>query len=406
MILLYTKSVTPRWKYTLDFVFRIREIDYQLTDDKVLFLSSAFDKFHIDSSFGALLNGSSINSEMKDMDLLSQLFFVLTRMEEYFPEKRDKLGRFTAESSWQFRQGVLDKCICDQWAVEFIKIVAHKIGKEIVVKPVELELVPTFDIDNAFAYKYKEGKRRFLSLMKDVFYRNKRRIKERNEVLSGKISDPYDSFGKILNTAKRFPVCVFWLVGDYKQPDYNISIEKNEITKLVRKLKDHLRLGIHPSFRSNKKTDLVGLEISRLEKASASEVSISRQHFLKLSFPATYQTLSKNSIAEDYTMGFADQVGFRNGTAHPFPWFDLSKNEQTTLMVYPFAYMDGTLNEYLKFSPSMAIVKIEELYNEAKKYGGQFSFIWHNETISDYGIWKGWASVFDYTLTLPSIKKK
>ena len=62
--------------------------------------------------------------------------------------------------------------------------------------------------------------------------------------------------------------------------------------------------------------------------------------------------------------------------------------------------MDGTLNEYMKLSPLEAIAKIAALYGEVAEFGGEFSFIWHNETIGNYGVWKGWSDVYDFSINL------
>ena len=137
-----------------------------------------------------------------------------------------------------------------------------------------------------------------------------------------------------------------------------------------------------------------------IEKILGKTVNESRQHFLILKFPYTYQTLINQEITEDYTMGYSDLVGFRAGTARPYRWFDLIKNEITNLTIHPFAFMDTTINQSLKLSPSQAILKIEALFKEVKEFGGEFSYIWHNESIGDYGSWKGWSEVFDYSLAL------
>jgi hypothetical protein len=42
----------------------------------------------------------------------------------------------------------------------------------------------------------------------------------------------------------------------------------------------------------------------------------------------------------------------------------------------------------------------KDLFSEVKNYGGEFSFIWHNETIGDYRTWKGWKAVFEWSISL------
>jgi hypothetical protein len=119
-----------------------------------------------------------------------------------------------------------------------------------------------------------------------------------------------------------------------------------------------------------------------------------------LSFPKTYRTLIEQEIEEDYSLGYADITGFRAGTARKFHWFDVSENQKTSLIVHPFLYMDGSLNEYLKLNTNEAEEQIAKLYLETKIFGGQFIFLWHNDTIGDYGHWSGWSRVLEFTLRL------
>ena len=65
--------------------------------------------------------------------------------------------------------------------------------------------------------------------------------------------------------------------------------------------------------------------------------------------------------------------------------------------------MDGTLNEYLNCTIIESKMILDELINEVKIYGGDFISIWHNESIADYGKWRGWSSLIDHTIEAFSI---
>jgi hypothetical protein len=193
---------------------------------------------------------------------------------------------------------------------------------------------------------------------------------------------------------------VFWLLGNYAAYDKNISWKNKTLQKLIQRCHRFASSGIHPSYASGNNVKVVLKESNRLKKIIGGEIKVSRQHFLRLRFPYTYHSLIEAGIQEDYTMGYADDVGFRAGTSRVFPWFDLIKNEQTDLMIYPFAYMDGTLNEYLHLTPEEAMHLIRSLYEEISLFGGNFTFIWHNETLNNRGKWEGWREVFNYSLNL------
>jgi hypothetical protein len=163
-------------------------------------------------------------------------------------------------------------------------------------------------------------------------------------------------------------------------------------------------IGIHPSFASNHQLEKIKIEKERLEKISGKKISYSRQHFLKLTFPHTYRNLLAVGITDDFTMGYADAIGFRAGICTPFRWYDLERETETHLTIHPFAVMDGTLNNYLKLSPTLAIEKTKEIINKVKQVNGKFIFIWHNETLSDWKEWKGWKNVYEEIIkaALPS----
>ncbi|MBK8847160.1 MAG: hypothetical protein IPO27_11685 [Bacteroidetes bacterium] len=121
---------------------------------------------------------------------------------------------------------------------------------------------------------------------------------------------------------------------------------------------------------------------------------------MKIKFPSTYNNLISCGIQNDYSMGYADACGFRASTAVPFYFFDLEKNTETELLVHPIAYMDATFVFYQKKPPAQAWHEINNLHMEVKKFGGLFHYIWHNETVNDQGMWKGWQQIFLKTLQL------
>jgi len=426
MLLIYVNQVNDRLQYTFDFVFKERGIDYAITNDFIQFEQFSGNKFNYSDRFFedtiqfepvSLLFDESIGtygiSKKKfykedcicfnqKVDPFASVFYILTRMEEYSTHKSDKFGRFEGRNSVLFRFNWNEKAICDRWATDIIKYLNYN-GLEIEIQNISHKIIPTFDIDNAYAYKYKGVIRTTFATLKDFLLGRSRRILERQKVQTGFMKDPYDTYDKIFELAEKgIEIKLFWLLGDFAKYDRNISHRHNKQRKIIQRLSKKVSIGIHPSFKSNSYEFYLHNEIERLEEIINDRVFSSRQHFLCLKFPYTYQTLIGQEIKDDYTMGFADVAGFRIGTARAIKWFDLTTNQPTNLTIHPFAFMDGTLNEYMRLKPNEAKVLISQLYNEVKEFGGDFTFIWHNETIGDYGIWKGWSEVFDWSVTLNS----
>jgi hypothetical protein len=427
MIFFLVNEVTPRWVYTLDFIFKVRGLSYQITEDLELFNKSVRPKINCSKHESnaterlvpakilgeysvrkvAISKGDFEGAETLILDsqtcLLGSVFYVLSRYEEYIIKERDIHGRFFGQNSCLFEYDWIQTPICDKWAVVFINYISEKLNTSQVMTVKPCRLIPTFDIDNSFAYKYKTGYRKWMSCAKDVFKLNFPRLKERLRVQSGKQKDPYDTFDYICSLNERgFAVKVFWLLGDFGPFDRNLSNDVTEQQDVIREMAQHVQLGIHPSYQSNIREFKVKQEWQRLQTivGDIQKIRTSRQHFLKLNLPNTYLNLLKYGLNEDFSMGFADIPGFRIGTAHKVYWYDLHNDKISGLRIRPLIYMDGTLNEYLKLSPAAAKEVIYDLFMEVKKYGGDFIFLWHNETIGENRHWKGWSEVLEYTLSL------
>ena len=153
-------------------------------------------------------------------------------------------------------------------------------------------------------------------------------------------------------------------------------------------------IGIHPSYRSNNSDHLLKTEISRVRKITGKPITKSRQHYLKLTIPVTYKKLVNLDINEDYSMGYADYTGFRAGICCPYTFYNLLKEEEMPLTVFPFQVMDATLKEYMNLNPKEANEKIENLIKKVRKVNGTFISLWHNHSLSEIDGWEGWQEVY------------
>ena len=155
-----------------------------------------------------------------------------------------------------------------------------------------------------------------------------------------------DTFDKILRLKKEYNVktVFFFLIGDYSTFDTNVSASKTKYKLLIKEMVDYARVGLHPSYFTMKNVALLKKEKERLENITNMPVTSSRQHYLRFSLPETYQHLIDLEVEEDYSMGYASNVGFRASTCTPFYFYDLYNEKATDLKIYPFYVMDATLN--------------------------------------------------------------
>lgn len=425
MISVYALNITSRHKYVFKYIFKtLLKTDYELIEN----VESAKGKLLLNYSHqeikdsltivpSGLLNQEKITRQEIQVikweetkcffvtggdlpfDIFSASFYLLSRFEEYLPHINDKHGRFPAEQSLNYKNGFLESPVVEIWAQK-LKTILLNYNSNLVFGKKDPKITATYDIDNAWAYKNKSFGVTIGGIYKAYRKFGFKEVWNRVKILLNKGDDPYDTYGYIDSSisSKNTNQIFFFLLGDRAEYDKNVSYKNKKLHSLIKELGKKAKIGIHPSYASNNSNSKTAIEMRRLEKIIGEGVFSSRQHFLKLSLPETYRKLIKCGIKNDYTMGFASKVGFRAGTSTPFYFYDLKREEETKLLVHPFAYMDGTLNEYMELSQEKAKLKIGELVTNVKNINGEFIFLWHNETLNDKGNWEGWRGVYEYTL--------
>jgi len=427
MILIYTDELNPRIEYTARLIFTtILQNEVSFTTKSSEFLKSNLPKFNYSyEKFGdefyikphrfmhckALIQPniqtiwykgekyffeSSADSDLP-FDPLAASFYLVSRYEEYLDSPVEKYKRFPPEESILYKYGLLNKPVVNIWA----RLMAEKLRArfpELQFPKTKFVFLPTIDIDNAWAYANKGFWRSTGAIAKAVSKGNLTEAGIRYKVWRGKETDPYDTYDFMNDVFKgnEDKVLFFFLLGDYKRYDKNISWKNRHFRKLIRETAKKYEVGIHPSFSSSKKKGKKRLaaEIKRLQEILGFTVTKSRQHFLRLRFPRTYRRLLRAGIAEDFTMGYPSHTGFRAGICTPYFFYDLKREAPTTLNIVPFQVMDVTLRNYMDLTPEQATEEIENLMQEVKTVGGTFSYIWHNETLNEQVDWQGFREVF------------
>ena len=409
MISVFSPKISPRLIYVLDFCFKAKEIEYQVIQseeewDTVEGIRINYSRKNVDCNYSiepcGLLFETGVEQNLKlellddelqirsFQDELSSIFYLLSRYEEHQNYQADQHGRFTSDQSQQKQMGLLETPIVD----ELVKRIWDKSGLDYSPILEQFQCVPSFDIDVAWAYKGRPLWRTMAGIINGS-------VTERISVLLKRKKDPYDTYSEIIQVSTELErVICFTLLSDWGKYDKNINWKNPEFQSLIRGLNAAGGMGIHPGYSSHLKPEIVAKETKRLEEIVGHEIEKSRFHFLRFELPKSYQLLVKNGIKKDYSMGYADDIGFRAGTSIPFYYYNLETEKQEDLLIFPFVYMDSALKDYLKLSPEYAIEKIEVLMGKTAAVGGLFMCVWHNSSITDLGQWKGWREVLRHTV--------
>lgn len=419
-MIIYTPHNTPRFQYIVQLLQERWQIEVAVTDDAALFQQSNDSKIVYaderidDSSFflqsTGLLKQHDIRKQhitcfdLEDnkaffqttddfgFDIFSAIFYLITRYEEYLEYEPDEYGRYAHWNSLAWKEGFLQQPLIDIWLIELAEKIKVKFSL-FTIHHSPFAFLPTYDIDIAWSYKHK-------GLLKTIgaAFMHPSTIAKRVRVLSGKETDPYDTYAWLQQLHEQYalqPIYFFLLAERNNEYDKNILPKKTALQQLIRSTAARTTVAIHPSTESAVNVSALQKEKSMLEWIVRKPIKQTRNHYIQFHLPHSYRTFIANGFTDEHSMGYGTVNGFRASTSHSFLWYDLEKEETTALRVHPFAYMEANSFYELHHSPEEALSELKQLCTEVQKVNCTFITIFHNHMLGTDPMFKGWKEMYE-----------
>lgn len=341
-------------------------------------------------------------------DWLSLIFWMGSRMEEWADgARRDEHGRFDPEGCASVERGWTTAPVCEEWAFEVGRGVMGSDWPEHEARlRSEHRFETTLDIDSAFAFVGKGGWRTGAALARDVLTGSWGTGARRISACMGRSADPYDTYAQAAEWHRDRGLVPKWffLLARFGAHDKGLPPDSPRLAALMRSLEEEHPGSVqwHPGYAAAEDFGAMEQEHATFTAIMGRRPEAARQHYLRMVPGVTRRRLIDLGIREDHTEGHAALVGFRGGFSRSRRWYDLEREELTPLELHPFMAMDATLRAYMDVPADAVPAKLEDLTRATRRTGGPARILWHNESLSSEGMWRGWAPVYPNVLKVLS----
>ena len=300
-------------------------------------------------------------------DLLASTYFLISRYEEmYRRSERDSYGRFPGKSSLPYRAGFLHRPIIDEYGEALRQLlletgIAERHNLRLEERPHTFSRVNlTHDLSRPYNYR---GWRSFLRAW---LKQKKSPLEAARLSFSADVEDDYFTFPKFLkwdrNTCDslgrdRSDIFLFIRMPSrhpLDKPYY--SLHSHYLHRILSVAAKHkVLLALQCSYAAGHQSELISKERHQFEKAF-----------------------------NDYSMGYADVVGFRLGTCRPVKFINPNTRLLTELILHPLVLRDLTLSDqrYMALEQDEAERIAHDLIRTTARYNGELTLLWHNDLLS------------------------
>ncbi len=293
------------------------------------------------------LQDAFIAANVFGFDLVETLFFHLSRYEEYHCSGfvRDPWDMMWERDQLLVRHGLQQLPVVDQLVLALYRALGFATDDR------QTTYSLSHDIDVLEKYR---GTKRSLRSFARAFLDNGIDGIRKNMTFYAKSKfnskkDPFNSFFFLLvdSSTIDFQDKVLYLMAGGETKHDNYYQVNNPIIEQCIALAEArgYQIGLHGSYNSGFKADLLSKEKQRLEQVLEADVIHNRQHFLRFSFEKTPAILEDAGIAKDSTLGYQRMIGFRCGTGFPYQLYSFVEERPYSFLEQPMVVMDGALLE-------------------------------------------------------------
>ncbi|MGD8117117.1 polysaccharide deacetylase family protein [Vibrio sp. TRT 29B02] len=339
-------------------------------------------------------NSKSVHCQI---DIFGTIFFLLSRYEEGVKGVAlDEHQRFPSTSSVAYKFGFLERPLVDEY-IQLLGSLMSRLWPELQKKELQFRKLITCDVDWPFDPSTLSITSTIRSSLSDV-------IKHRNlsSAINRWVTFSMDKFGfsygdKIRNEISWImekneevgnKVAFYFItVCTDEKYDSEFDFDSPKMRNLFREI--HSRgheIGLHPGyhcFNNSENFARSANALKRILKEEAIEQSVlgGRMHFLRWDSKVTPKLWEDHGFDYDSTLSFADSSGFRCGTSHPFPMYDLLNRKPLNVIQRPLINMECTIiaprYEGLGYTDK-TLSRFELFKDKVEKHKGEYVLLWHN----------------------------
>ena len=293
-------------------------------------------------------------------DLVYAVFFFTSRAEELINSQRDEHGRFAARYSILSQKSRLQIPRLDEYA-------------RLLLKQLDLPL-PSSGFGHIYLTHDIDAISRYRSLRGALGGIRRGETKAVLAALHDIHNDPLYTFPWLIEQdAKVRKADAIYFVKRTKGRGFDYPqycLWGRDFKRLKHMLRhNNVYLGVHGSYYGS----IPKIEYSKMFRA----------HYLRSSIEHM-QALADAGYTDDFTMGFADQAGFRLQTSRAIRWINPQTMQLTNLTLHPLLAMDNTLSQdnYMHLTEDEAYFLCERLIDKVRLHHGDLCLLWHNSNLT------------------------